>query len=74
MFHAIECQIRADHYARISREWRECYNRAVTLRDATPAELAHGYAALAEQAAHSFGFYSEIAADFYRMAREAMGV
>lgn len=73
-YRATELQIKADYYARISREWRECYHRAVIARDETPAALAHGYATLAEEAARSFGFYAEIAADFYRMARETMGV
>lgn len=71
---ATELQIKADHYARVSREWRECHQRAVVARDAARAGHSNGYAALAEQSAHSFGFYANIAADFYRMARETMGV
>lgn len=73
-YRATDYQLKAAYYAMLSREWRECHQRAVVARDVARAGHSNGYAALAEQSAHSFGFYANIAADFYRMARETMGV
>ena len=64
MFRATEYQLKAAYYASISREWRETHIRAVVAQSDELAEIAR------EQSS----FYARVAADFYRWAREAMGV